>query len=330
MAQKKALEHWPVIALIAVFAVVFLTSTMLFQVQTTEYAVVKRFGSPIPGRATTPGLHWKLPPPIEEVWSHDNRVQIFEGKSGKVEEVFTKDGKNIVVTLYIGWCVSSPSADRIKFMETVASPTDAEAKLTGLMSNYKHTILGEYNFSDLINTDPKAVKIGEIEDRLRDSIGKVSLSQFGIEVKFVGIKFIGLPESVTQKVFERMKAEREAIATNITSKGKAEADAIRAEADKERQSIIQEAQAEAKAIRAKAAVDTAQSYAVFKENEQLAIFLRQLDAIRTTLSSKTTLVFDTQTPPFDIFSANAYSALKSSTLPVPVAPTATQPKSEGK
>jgi len=324
MPQKKALEHWPVILLIGVFALVFLVSLCLFQVQTTEYAMVKRLGKALPERDTSPGLHWKLPWPIEEVWRHDNRIQVFEGSTGQLEEIYTKDGINIIVTLYVGWKVGDATArsgeqtgDKERFMNAVVSQADAEQKLTSLMRDKKHSIFGEYDFSQLVNIDEQKVKLTEIEGKLRVGIGEQARKDFGIEVTLVGIKHIGLPEKVTQKVFDRMKAERKRIADEITSEGKADADAIRAKADAEMTRIVSEARNAAKLRRAEAEAIAAQSYGVFKDHEELAIFLLQLDAIRQTLSAKTTLVFDTETPPFNVFSPESFRDLGKTITPAP-------------
>lgn len=305
MARHKLIEHWPLL-LIAVFALVFLVSLMLFQVQTTEYAVVKRFGQTV-GTAS-PGLHLKWPWPIDEVWRHDNRIQIFEGAEGIIEEVYTRDEQNVLVTIYLGWKVSEE--DTVLYMKSVTNQDEAEDQLTGLIRNFKHSIIGDYNFNQLVNIDPEKVKITEIEQRLQDEIGKSAKELFGIDVQFVGIKHIGLPESVTQQVFDRMRAERDRIARNITSQGEAEAATIRAEASSKAAAAIAAGEAEATRIRAQAAADAASAYAKFNQNEQLALFLKKLEAAQQTLASNTTLVLDTSTPPFDIFSEKAYQDLR--------------------
>jgi membrane protease subunit HflC len=80
-----------------------------------------------------------------------------------------------------------------------------------------------------------------------------------------------------------------------------EAQRIRAEADREASDTVAKAQAESKRIRAEGDEQAAKSYAVFQQSPELAAFLRKLDALRLTLSEKTTLVVDTNTPPYDLF-----------------------------
>ena len=73
-------QHWPVVAIVAFVAVVFLVSLVTFQVRSTEHVVVKRFGKPV-GAPCKPGLNWKMPYPIDDLWRVDNRINSFEGNT---------------------------------------------------------------------------------------------------------------------------------------------------------------------------------------------------------------------------------------------------------
>ena len=311
-------KHWPVIILVAVVAVIFLISLMLYQVSATDFAVVRRFGKPL-SRDTSPGLHGRLPWPIEEIWRVDNRIHVFEGKTGEIEEIFTADGKNILVTLSVAWRVAEP--DVVRFMESVGNQEQAEDRLTGLVRNFKHSILGGYAFNDLVNADPTKVKILEIEAKILEQVRENARSLYGIEVTQVAIRHVGLPENVTGKVFERMKAERERVAQHILSEGEARAVEIRAQADKQRVQMIADAQMEATRIRGEGDAQASASYAAFAEQPELAVFLRQLDSLRTTLQGKTTLVLDTTKPPFNLFEKDVLQQIQNTPVkPAPAKP----------
>jgi len=311
-------KHWPVIILVVVVAVIFLVSLMLYQVPVNEYAVVLRFGKPTT-QQITPGLHFRLPWPIDEIWRVDNRIHVFEGKTGEIEEVFTADGKNLLVTMSVAWRVAGTEVEN--FMKKVGNQEQAEDRLTGLVRSYKHEVLGGYAFGDLVNVDPAKVKITEIEAKLLAQIGANARSIYGIEVTQVAIRHVGLPENVTGKVFERMRAERERVAQHILSEGEARAVEIRAQADKQRVQMIADAQQEATRIRGEGDAQAAASYAAFAEQPDLAVFLRQLDSLRSTLSGKTTLVLDTTKPPFNLFEKDVLQQIQNT----PVKPAAAKP-----
>ena len=91
----------------------------------------------------------------------------------------------------------------------------------------------------------------------------------------------------------------------ISSSGNTEAQKIRIAADAKSRTIITNAEAEAKEIRAKGDAEAAQYYAVFKQNPELAVFLRKLDSLRKIMKTKTTLVLDTDAAPFDLLKSNS-------------------------
>lgn len=276
-----------------------LLNLVAYQAPLTENMVVLRFGRPVVGRDTSPGLHFKWP--FETVWRVDNRIHCTDGAAGVVEEVFTKDEKNIVVTVYVCWRVS----DSVRFLQSVKTIDAAERQLTTLLRSYKNGVFGRYEFGELINIDASRVRLVNIEAEIHAAVEQEAMKLYGVEITDVGIKHIGFPESVTMKILERMKAEREAEAQQVVAEGEAISMKIRAEADKQRESLLAAADGNAKKIRATADAETADYYAVFQQNPELAEFLRKREALRKTLSQKTTLILDTDTVPFDLLRNDA-------------------------
>ncbi len=328
----KRSQHLPIVVLVAVVALIFLLSLVLYQVPETEYAVVKRFGSPQLERRTAPGLHLRWPWPIEEIWRHDNRIQVFTGTKGELEEVYSADRKNLIVTVFITWKIMELPPDsnegkqerkerekqnneyRIKYMNAVKTQEEAENKLTDLLRDAKRSVFGKHDFSALVNIDPGKVKIAEIEDEMLAELKQKASELYAIEVKSLGVCHLGLPEDVTQQVFARMKAEREREAKEITSKGEAEAEKIRATAERDKLERISQAQKEAKQIRAEGDQLANEWYKRFQKNPELAIFLRQLVAVRKILKDKTYLILDTTTPPLNVMTLETLQKLSQGQL----------------
>ena len=121
----------------------------------------------------------------------------------------------------------------------------------------------------------------------------------------IRIKSINIPESISKKVFERMKDERKAAAQVFLSEGKKEAEQIKIAANSKVKAMLADAEAKSKEIRAEGDAKAAEFYSTFKKDPELAIFLRKLDSLRKVMQSKTTLILDTNSAPFDIMKMNA-------------------------
>lgn len=266
-----------------------------FQVRQTEVAVVTQFGKFSPP-ITTPGLYFRLPPPIQRVYKFENRVQNFEKK---FEQTQTKDSKIILITVFAGWKIADPAQFLVRFD---GDPAKAEQTLENLIRSAKNGIVGQYNFSDLVSPNPENLKFDKIEADMLNYVKPLAQKEYGIDVTLLGIKQLGLPESVTTKVFARMKAERERLVKQLTAEGDSEATRIRAEAKQKREEILAEAKGRAEIIRGQGDREAAKSYAVFEQEPDLAIFLLRLKALEESLKERSTLILDQQTPPFDMLS----------------------------
>ena len=278
----------------ALLALLFALILFFFQVRQTEVAVVTTFGK-FSRALTEPGLYGRWPWPVQKVHKFDNRVQNFERK---FEQTTTADGRSLLVTVFVGWRVSDPRL----FLERFANGDvmRAEQNLEALLRDTKNGVLGLHRFSELISTNKAKIKLRQIEQEMLAAIKPRAEANYGIAIDLLGVKQIGLPESITTKVFDRMRAERQRLVKQFQSEGEAEAIRIRAEADRSRQEILAKAEGEATVIRGQGEAEAAKSYAVFERNPDLAIFLIQLNALANSLKERSTLVLDPQTPPFNL------------------------------
>ena len=314
MAKKRELmQHWPIIALALVVLGIFLAACVSFQVQEYEIAIVKTFGEARRGpdgqaKIYSPGLHFRWPAPIDDVWRHDNRIQTYELGTGRVEQIQTADEYQIVVTTFVLWKVGDPGL----FMRAITTSQAAEGKIDDLVRNSRNMVIGQHYLSQLIQvrtlgklTTPEGDELGKVEQEILDDVRPRALEDFGIDIVHVGMKHLGFPAEVTRKVFERMKSERERKVREHIAEGDSLAVEIRAEADRKARDILSTAEAKAKGIRSEGDEEAAKAYAAFAANPELASFLRKLESLRKTLGEKTTLVLDTNTPPYDILRGDA-------------------------
>jgi membrane protease subunit HflC len=272
------------VILVAVLIIFLIT----FQVRTNEAAIVYTFaraGEVI----TTPGLRFKLPYPIQKEVKYDLRMRIYEGKFTQFN---TKDGHNLIVNVAAGWAINDPR----RYQEKVGSVADAEKKLGDLVGGAANSIVNNHVLADFVSADP-GHKYEDVERKIHGAVRADAMEQFGLDVSFLCITQLALPDEVTKEVFARIREERSKEATRIRAEGDTEAAKIRAEGD--RQASEERAKAEAKATTIQGEGDklAAEHFGVFKEDPELANFLRDLKAL-DRLRDRQTIILDTRSLPY--------------------------------
>lgn len=279
-----------------VILLIFGSISFLFQVRQSEVAFLTTFGK-ADEAVIQPGLRFKLPWPIQKVHRFDARVHNFEGK---FEEAQTLDQRNVLVLVYVGWHITEPQKFNRSFPGGVE---DAKRNLESLVRSAKNAAVGRHPFSHFINTDPAQLKFDDIEKEILLQVAGTAKEKFGLEIKSLGIKRLGFPESVTQKVFERMKEERQRLVKQFEGEGDREASIIRSKADRERSELLAKAEAEATSLRGKAEAEAAKAYKTLEQNPELAVFLQKLASMELVSKERATLILDQNTPPFDLLRA---------------------------
>jgi membrane protease subunit HflC len=290
---------------------IFVLLLFVYQVRTTEVVLVTTFGKPT-REVTEPGAYLKWPWPIQRVHRFDKRIQNFEGR---FEETLTEDQYNLLIMVYVGWTIADPT----RFLQLFAngSVAEAERSLENLVRSAKTAVVGRHPFAHFISTEPAKLKFSEIEAEMLKSIQSQARSNYGIDVKFLGIKKLGLPESITQKVFDRMQAERQKFAQAIQAEGEAQSIEIRTTAERDVDKILSESDAKAKEIRGQGDAAAARYYEVFKQDPDFANFLFKLNALEQILKDRSTLILDERTPPLDLLKGIGTNQLPSNSNSLP-------------
>ena len=279
-----------------VLVVIFALLLFVFQVRKSEVAVVTTFGRPVANR-TEPGAYFKWPWPIQSVYKFDQRVQNFEDK---YSETLTSDANNLYTSVYVGWKISDASAFFPKFPG--GSVDAAQRMLESMLRSAKSAVIGKHPLSEFVNADPKEVRFEAIESDIKQAVqDDLRTNNCGIEIEFLGIKKLGLPDNVTQTVFQRMTSERQVLITKLQSDGEAQAIIIKSAADRQASETVNNAVASATRIRAEGEAEAAQTLPTFQQNPELANFLLRIDALKLSLNQRSTLILDERTPPFDLF-----------------------------
>jgi modulator of FtsH protease HflC len=278
-----------------ILLIIFFLLLFTFQVRQTEIVVLTTFAKPSAKPIDQPGLYFKWPLPIQKVYRFDKRIHNFEDA---YEQMLTADGHNLLASVYVGWTIEQPSAFFNSFPAGTASA--AEPQLKSLVRSVKQAVIGQHAFSDFVSSDPKQVKFTQIEQQILKGIQDSAMAKYGVKVQFIGIKQLGIPENVTSKVFDRMTAERQREIDRLKAMGEREAISIRSAADRDRAEILAQAEKEASAIKGAADAEATKHFAVFQQQQDLAVFLLQLRALESTLGKGATIVADPTIAPFNL------------------------------
>jgi modulator of FtsH protease HflC len=270
-----------------------------YQVRSTQVAVLKTFDKATEASVISePGLKWKLPWPIQKVDWYDNRVQL-TGIPG--EETSTFDRKTIIVSTSVGWRIGKP----FEFSKNFVDMKAAEDRLRSLVRNEQKTILSSYSFGNLVSKNSEELQFDRIEQDLLAKVQAKALEKDGIDVKSIRIDKLSLPASVTEKVFDAMRKERQAQADQYTSEGQSEAERIKKEAESIANTIRSFADQKAAEIVAEGTAAAVAANKTFSKDEQLAIFLLKLNRLGELLKERSTIILDAEQAPFDLIPEKA-------------------------
>ena len=286
-----------------VLAIIFILLLFFFQVRQSEVVLVTTFGKPSAKPYTEPGVYPRLPWGIQMIHRFDQRVQNFEDR---LTEGYTRDGKNLLTSVYVGWKITDPSQFFAKF--GAANPiSEAEKQLERVLGSAKSSVVGSHPLTDFISATDSGTNFVVIEQEIlaqAHSLLRQAESQgqgYGLKLEFLGLKKLGIPEQVTQQVFDEMSKERQVLVSTSQAEGEAEASKIKSDADRKAAEMIARAEGEATQIRGLGEGEAAKYLSVFQQNPELASLVFRLNALEGSLKEKSVLVFDRNTPPFDLF-----------------------------
>ena len=280
-----------VVGTVALAAIVFDATAVI--ITEGQAALITRFGRPLRA-ATTTGLHWKLPWPIDQASLLDMRRRVYE--TGHTE-MLTRDKKNIIARTFVIWRIG----DALAFTQAIGKEGGAEGKLDGLLTNAAIGTLGGHDLSALVSTNPADLQVDQIESELLASTAPVALRSYGVAIEQIRLERIALPEENVTAVFEQMRAERRQFAARFDAEGNREASRIRSEAELDAARIRAKGAEEEARIRGKSAAEVAKIYAdAHRINPELYRFTRSLESLDKLVTSNSSLILRTDSEPFSL------------------------------
>ena len=263
------------IALIVIVLLILLTG--IFTIDEKEQVVILQFGKPV-RTIQTPGLHLKIPYPIQELVVFDDRLLEYDSPP---EEVLSRDKKTLIVDNYVRWRIVDP----LLFLQTVQAIPTALTRLDDIVYSELRRELGTHDMSEII-TENRELIMEVVTHKSNEAT-----ATYGIEVIDVRIRRVDLPSENEASIYARMDAERKRQANKFRSEGEEEAKKIRAVTDKDRTIILAEAYKQSEEIRGIGDAKAIEIYAgAYSADPDFYEYVRTLEALKTILDDKTTVV----------------------------------------
>jgi len=272
--------------------VLMLLASSIFVVDQHRYAVVYALGE-LREVIREPGLNFKLPPPLQNVVYLDKRLQTLDTADG--ERFLTAEKKALLVDAFVKWRIVDPRQYLVALgAGNAARGADRVAQVVQVALNAE---IGSRKVDDILSGQRD-----QLAGALRERVAAGS-RQLGVEVVDVRLKRVDFTPQVSAALYERMKSERLRVASETRSLGAAEAEQIRADAERQRAVILAEAYASAETIKGEGDAKASQIYAQsFGKNPEFYRFYRSLEAYRATFKSRSdVLVLDSNSEFFRYF-----------------------------
>jgi modulator of FtsH protease HflC len=261
-----------------VIGLLIVAAMSLFTVDQRQAAIVFQLGE-IKEVITEPGLAFKWPL-IQNVRVFDKRILTLE--SQEPESFQTAEKKPVLVDSFVKWRIQ----DVKQFYKAVGGDEQqARTRLAQTVNAGLRAEFGKRTLHDVVSGERE--KIMAVVQRTADA----DMRAIGIAIIDVRIKRVDLPAEVSESVYRRMETERKRVANELRSQGAADAEKIKADADRQREIIVAEAYRDAQKIKGEGDAKAASIYAqAFGQNPEFFAFYRSMDAYRNVFKSKSDIL----------------------------------------
>jgi membrane protease subunit HflC len=260
-------------------ALLLVASSALFTVDQRQNAIVFQLGE-VKEVIVKPGLHFKWPL-IQNVRLFDMRILTFD--DAEPLRFITSEKKPVLVDSFVKWRIVDVKQYYVSVQgDELRAATRLKQTISGGLQN---------EFNKRTVHEVVSGERDKIMEEVREKADSELRRDLGVELVDVRLKRVDLPQEVSESVYRRMEAERKRIANDLRSTGGAEAEAIRADADRQREVILANAYRDAQKTKGEGDAKSASTYArAFSENAEFYAFYRSMEAYRSTFRGKNDLM----------------------------------------
>jgi membrane protease subunit HflC len=261
-----------------VTGVIVILGASIFTVDQRQHAIIFQLGE-VREVIAEPGLYFKWPM-IQNVRYFDKRILTLD--SSEPERFITSEKKNVLVDSFVKWKIVDP---RLYYISVAGDETRAKTRLSQTVNAGLREEFGKRTVHDVVSGERD-----KIMEQMREK-ADLDARKIGVQIVDVRVKRVDLPTEVSESVYRRMEAERKRVANELRSEGSAEAEKIRADADKQREVIVAEAYREAQKMKGEGDAKASATYALaFNQNPEFYAFYRSLEAYRNSFKSKSDII----------------------------------------
>ncbi len=259
-------------------AIIAVLGTSIFTVDQRQYAIVFQLGE-VRNVLSEPGLYFKWPL-IQNVRYFDKRILTLD--TSEPERYITSEKKNVLVDSFVKWRIVDP---QLYYVSVAGDEARAKTRLSQTVNASLREEFGKRTVHDVVSGERD-----KIMEQMREKADQ-DARKIGVQIIDVRVKRVDLPTEVSESVYRRMEAERKRVANELRSEGAAEAEKIRADADKQREVIIAEAYRDAQKVKGEGDAKAAATYSqAFNQNPEFYAFYRSLEAYRNSFKGKTDVI----------------------------------------
>ena len=258
--------------------VLVVVASMIFTVDQRQHAIVFQLGE-VKEVVSTPGLYFKWPL-IQNVRLFDKRILTLD--SPEPERFITSEKKNVLVDSFVKWRIIDP---QLYYVSVAGDEARAKTRLSQTVNAGLREEFGKRTVHEVVSGERD-----KIMEEMRDK-ADLDARKIGVQIVDVRLKRVDLPTEVSESVYRRMEAERKRVANELRSEGAAEAEKIRADADRQREVIVAEAYRDAQKIKGEGDAKAAATYAqAFGQRPEFYAFYRSMEAYRSSFGNKSDVV----------------------------------------
>ncbi len=262
------------IAIGLLLAIILFRSTV-YVVDQRNYAILFALGE-IKEVISEPGLHFKLPPPFQNIIYLDKRILTID--TPEADRFITSEKRNILVDSFVKWRIVDPKQ---YYISVGADESRAEARLNQIIKAALNEEITKRTTHEVVSGERDVVMTA-----LRNNVADEA-KQIGVQILDVRLKRVDLLPGISESVYSRMESERRRVANELRSTGGAESEKIRADADKQREVILAEAYRDAQKIKGEGDAKASSTYGqAFGQNAEFYKFYRSLEAYRASFKSR--------------------------------------------
>jgi membrane protease subunit HflC len=215
-------------------------------------------------------------PLVDNVRFFDARILTLDAEEG--QRFVTSENKPVLVDSFVKWRI----ADVKQYYKSVQGDENlARVRLNQAVNGSLREEFGKRTIHEVVSGERE-----QIMDLMRARADQ-DAREIGVQVLDVRLKRVDFTPEVSESIYGRMQAERKRVANELRSTGFAEAEKIRADADKQRQVVIAQAYRDAQRLKGDGDAKASAIYArAFERNPEFYAFYRSLEAYRQSFKNK--------------------------------------------